>query len=57
LSGDLFIDDDAQIVATAGDFGHHSVTLDREAQRSSAGDAIVPLDDLLLIVAGKANHR
>jgi HAD superfamily hydrolase (TIGR01509 family) len=53
----LFIDDDPQLVAAAEDLGYHGDTLDRDAQRTAAGDVIVSLDYLLPIVAGKANHR
>jgi FMN phosphatase YigB (HAD superfamily) len=53
----LFIDDDPQLVLAAKKLGYHGVTLDRGAQRSTAGEVIVSLDDLLPIVAGTADHR
>jgi putative hydrolase of the HAD superfamily len=53
----LFIDDDPHLVLAAQQLGYHGVTLDRGAQRRTAGAVIVSLDDLLPIVAGTADHR
>jgi HAD superfamily hydrolase (TIGR01509 family) len=49
----LFIDDDPQLVAAAKDLGYHGVTLDRDAQRSTASDVIVSLNDLLPIIEAR----
>jgi HAD superfamily hydrolase (TIGR01509 family) len=53
----LFVDDDPQLVLAAQQLGYHGVTLDRGAQRGTAGAVIVSLDDLVSIVAGRADHR
>jgi putative hydrolase of the HAD superfamily len=45
----LFIDDDSQLVDAALELGYQGITLDREAQRTTAG-VIVSLDELLPVV-------
>ncbi|MGC4876086.1 HAD family hydrolase [Micromonospora sp. DT43] len=46
----LFVDDDPQLVVAARDLGYHGVTLDRDAERSTASDVIVSLNDLLPVI-------